>query len=325
MSAIVAVRELHSFLSVEDLAKVAACIEVTIPFRASTTVDGITTTGMDRLYEHMKRTVEDFQLSMTEKEIVELVQRAAVLANEDVGNFGSTDLAYFLDNSWMLLPELNESLRRQDYTVKEYQYAIRKMYGFFNVLDPDVVFQSFRGVPSDQDIGTKASNAARNLKQGATYIAAKLVSVSVLSAFAELTGGDAPVSLFLGDLPSRQKDVHRFDALLFNTELEETPQPHYDPIVYHVLTQGRSKETSFDVRNSPLAAYFYRLLGDVGVGEFLDRFKVAPEDSAAALKVLEALPRAAVRSVAENLAPSPRKAQILAVLDSLPPATVAID
>lgn len=45
---------------------------------------------------------------------------------------------------------------------------------------------------------------------GKKYVGAKLLSASVLAAFAQLTGGDAPMCLLIGDLPSRH---HRSEKL----------------------------------------------------------------------------------------------------------------
>jgi hypothetical protein len=81
---------------------------------------------------------------MKDEILVETVQRAACLQNLDVANFATTDRAWFLDNTWSLLPENNESLRHQYlYTVQEFQNAVFKLNGFFSFLKPNVTFQSF--------------------------------------------------------------------------------------------------------------------------------------------------------------------------------------
>lgn len=110
--------------------------------------------------------------------------------------FNHQDQAWFLDNTWSLLPESNEALRHKFlYTVQEFQFAVFKMHGFFAYfLKPELIFQQFRGVPTDEEMVALKSRAGRNIEIGRRYVAAKLLSVSVLSAFAELTGGDAPIS-----------------------------------------------------------------------------------------------------------------------------------
>jgi len=327
LSATIAVRELEPLLSTEQLVAIAVAIEATCPFRPP--VDG--KSALDLLFERLCNTVGDFGLEMSDDDCVRAVQRAAILANEDVGNFGSTDHAWFLDNTWSLLPESNEALRDQDlYTVNHFLIAVYKLHGFFGFLQPDLIFQDFRGVPSMTDSLTR--HAARNLHVGGKYVSAKLLMISVIAAFAELTGGaDVPISLFIGDLPSRKR---RAGSL----RMESPPQlPPLDaccecsgclcshgseccPEVYELLVNGRTRETSFDVRQSPVSAYFYSCIGDDGLQSVLSSFQPYPMTRETANKLLAALPRAAINYVGESMAhlAVSRKQEILDVLQSLP-------
>lgn len=327
LSATIAVRELEPLLSTEQLVAIAVAIEATCPFRPP--IDG--KSAMELLFERLCKAVGDFDLKLSEDDCVRAVQRAAILANEDVGNFGSTDHAWFLDNTWSLLPESNEALRDQDlYTVNHFLVAVYKLHGFFGFLQPELIFQEFRGVPSTTDTLTR--HAARNLHVGGKYVSAKLLMISVIAAFAELTGGaDVPISLFIGDLPSRKR---RAGSL----RMESPPQlPPLDascacpgclcsheseccPDVYELLVNGRTRETSFDVRQSPISAYFYSCIGDDGLKRVLSSFQVYPMTRETATKLLAALPRAAVNYVGESMAhlAVSRKQEILDVLHSLP-------
>lgn len=314
LSAIIAVRELEPLLSLPVLAQIACCIEATIPFRP--VVDGVT--PAERLFERFMETSNQFDLQLTEEECVVAVQRACILTNQDVGNFGSEDQLWFLDNTWSLLPESNEALRQQFlYTVTEFQFAVFKMNGFFNFLKPNVIFHQFRGVPSNAEIDRLTRNACRNLEVGRKYVGAKLLSLSVLAAFAELTGGDAPISLFMGDLPSRHH---------VSSQLEDTlPRPekaseHCDDLVYKILAHGRRSETSFDVKQSPLAAYFYSCLGDQGLENILKNICLYPMDKEKAETLLTLLPRDALLHVSQNMAKlaMPRRELIKTVIDKLP-------
>jgi len=301
LSAVIAVRELQGLLPLHVLAQIACCIESTIPFRPTNDADG---SPMDRLFAKLCLTNEKFQLGMTEEELVRAVQQAALVCNQDVENFGTEDRAWFLDNTWSLLPESNAALRSQHlYSVQEFQYAVFKMYGFFCFLKAPVVFQNFRGYPTNQELKRLRKNAARNIEVGRRYVAAKVLSLSVLAAFAELTGGDAPMSMFKGDLPSRNRVSIRLG--------ERIPSHNHDDLansskcdmeVYDLLVKGRKSETSFDMRSSPLAAYFYGILGDEGVENILSSIKVYPMTSETATKLLQALPLNAMRKVAEQMA-----------------------
>jgi hypothetical protein len=131
-------------------------------------------------------------------------------------------------------------------------------------------------------------------------VGAKLLAVSVLTAFAELTGGDAPMSLFMGDLPSRHHA---------STKLEDSlPSPpaaaleKCDSVVFNILLQGRRTETSFDIRQSPLAAYLYGCLGDEALVQVLKSNKMYPMEKGNSLELLACLPREAIENVAKNMA-----------------------
>jgi hypothetical protein len=297
LSAVIAVRELQEHLPMTILAQIACCIEATIPFRQP--INGIP--PMERLYRNMKKTSKMFELEFTDQQLVESVQRACILSNEDVGNFGSKDRHWFLDNTWSLLPETNESLRQQYlYTAKEFQHAVFKMNGFFSFLKPEMVFLSFQGVPSEEEMHQKLEACTENLEMGKKYVGAKLLAVGVLAAFAELTGGDAPMSLFMGDLPSRHH---------VSTNLEDSlPSPppaallNCDSVVYGILSQGRRTETSFDIRQSPLAAYLYGWLGDEALVQVLKSNKMYPMEKENSLELLACLPREAIENVAKNMA-----------------------
>ena len=302
LSALIACRSLEEMLPRFTLAQIAACIEATVPFRAPR--DG--ESAAERLFQNLQQANEEFALELTEDALIESVQRATLLANSDVGNFGTTDQDWFLDNTWSLLPESNESLRSEHlYTIQQFQFAVFKMHGFLQFLQPGVVFQSFRGVPSDEELNRLTTNAGENLRVGRTYVGAKLLSLSLLTALAELTGGDVPMSLFVGDLPSRHHwSMAIEDEDLFPLREEmENPLP-CDEVVYNLLHGGRRSETSFDVKQSPIAAYMYALLGDDGLATAVKECalvtptQISPEN---ARKFLRSLPWEPLQTVVEKL------------------------
>ena len=190
-----------------------------------------------------------------------------------MANFGTEDRYHFLDNTWSLLPESNISLRSQYlYTISEYHEAVFKMNGFFThfLTDANVIFASFRGVPSKERVDYLTSQAKSNLSLGKKYVGAKLLSASVLAAFATLTGGDAPISLFMGDLPSRQHgESQQIDDYLPNPNTLLSAQRQKSPSststtskldrddVFQILAVGRRSDSSFDIKASPLAAFLY--------------------------------------------------------------------
>jgi hypothetical protein len=299
LSAVIAVRELEPFLPKSVLAEIAACIECTVPFRAPNKETG--ESAADKLYKNLSLVNESEHLGMTDEHVVTAVQRAVILSNEDVENFGTSDRAWFLDNAWSLLTETNEALRRQYlYSVMEFQFAVFKMNGFFNFLCPTIVFQQFRNVPDNEEIENKISEARRNLEIGRRYVGAKLLSSSTLAAFAALTGGDVPISLFMGDLPSRHRVSVQLEDTLPAPSEEELSKCDRD--VYSLLAEGRRSETDFDIKQSPMAAYLYGSLGDVGLLDLLAKIKVYPMTVDAAKQLLSELPRLAVQRIGSQMA-----------------------
>lgn len=232
----------------------------------------------------------------------------------------------FLDNTWKLLPETNKALRQHFLcSVENFQFAMLNMYSFFSVLKPNVVFNSFKGVPAPEVLTERERFTALNLKLGRTYVGSKVLSLSVLAAFAELTGGDAPVSLFMGDLPSRHRD-----NLLRQSPFAQLLQPPsdgtvaVDPAVYKILSEGRRCETSFDIRQSPLAAYLYGNLGDEKVDALLKKphekwSSLYPMTEETARAFLKELPKEHVRCLGSALSSVAfsRKEALLAVVENI--------
>lgn len=281
LSAVVAVRQLEAHLQKEQLAQIAACIEATIPFNHSSTEKPNNNAHTERLYENMVDTREHFKLKLADEDLARSVILAAAIANEDIGNFGTEDRYWFLDNTWSLLPETNTSLRQQFlYTIMEYQKAVFNMNGFFNFLDPNVIFCTFRGEPAREKIDEWTKQARCNLELGKKYVGAKLLSASVLAAFAQLTGGDAPMCLLMGDLPSRHHNSEKLeDSLNLPPAVMVEIMGKCDMDVYKILSGGRRSESSFDTKQSPLAAYLYAKLGDEELTKLLKNNKMSPMDN----------------------------------------------
>jgi len=315
LSAVVAVRQLEAHLTREQLAQIAACIEATIPFKNIRDEETNTTSHMQTLYQNLVETRAFFKLDLSDDELIESVQLAARLANEDVGNFRTTDAHYFLDNTWSLLPEMNTSLRKTYlYTIIEYQRAVHSMNGFFGFLKPAVIFAQFQDTPSAAEMLTSIKHAELNMELGRKYVSAILMGASLLASFAALTGGDAPRCMFAGDLSSRNaqdenatngntngktsgycENCAPLDAtavapeaasseVVIETSLEtplaaHTPNPppdHCDATVFDILFQGRRSATAFDSKKAPLAAFLYARLGEEQIQSIIAKSTLHP-------------------------------------------------
>jgi len=276
-SALLAARTLRSHLDLRTLAEVVTCIEATIPFRDQN--------AEELLAARLAEADREHSLGLGAEGVERAVSRAVEVANRDVANFAYEDPASFLSHTWEILPETNPTLRAPAYTLGEYRLAMSKMQGFLGSLEATRVFRVFRDTPNGPDLASLHRRATTNLQRGVRYLRQKVLAARLLESLAQLTGGDAPVSLFMGDLPADSRSRRLEDMLSDAPELAED----VDPSVYRLLLEGREKESGFDLRHSPLASRLYAHLGDARSDEVL-----AQEDGWA---LLEALPQAIVVSV----------------------------
>jgi hypothetical protein len=292
LSALVMNRSLAPYVREEDLVLVTACIEATIPFR-KTEANGMTPAL--RLRERLGRMRSAVALSLPDERIRLGVGWAVTLANRDVANFSDAEVGRFLDNTWKLLPETNPSLRTQGvYSIKSYRMALQGMEGFLGALDPSTIYARYDGNPSETEYERMTRQAARNVETATRYLQIKLLTASILEALAYLSGGDAPVALFMGDLGSIRVGSQLADYLPDIPASREAP---FDTVLHDLLAKGRTSASAFDLQNSPLSRFVYLHLGtggiekpleaarrmfvqDISPGEFLD---VIPAELAAAV------------------------------------------
>ncbi|GAB1482047.1 hypothetical protein MASR2M78_08620 [Treponema sp.] len=253
LSALVMAKTLIGHLQERDLVAAVVCIEASIPFRPA--IQGL---SMAETMEKRLRAAEGF-LDLSQEEREEAIGRAVHFANEDVKDFALNDPGAFLNNTWKLLPESNTTLRnRGAFTIKEYRTALDKMLRFFLSLDPASIYHSYKDVPDEAEMASLEALAKRNLQYAELYIKAKLLATGILEAISELSGGDAPMALFMGDLPHDGKNQ---ESLL--DYLENVAVPSWldqDNPVHRLLRDGRLDESDFDLKNSPLALYLYHRL-----------------------------------------------------------------
>ena len=296
LSAMLAVRCLANHLPTKLLVQIGACIETTIPFRAA---DKAGLSPPERLYKRLTKANIDFQLDFTEREIEAAVHQAVDLANRDVSGFATENTGVFLDYTWRLLPESNLPLRyRSTYTLGEYRTSLIKMARFFDFLRPELVFSRFHGVPDKSVIDDKTHYAEINIDRAARYLEAKIAALTVLYSMALLTGGDAPVALFVGDLPTSDRHGPRLEDYLQHSDKLCGSADH---AVFDLLKEGRRSDSQFDVKHSPLAAFIYAEIGNKGTRAIVESATDAM-DSAQADKVLHILPQNLLIDIVEACA-----------------------
>ena len=296
-------------------AKCAACIEATIPFRTS---DEDGRSPPEALFERLKKVNVTYDLQWDEEETVKTVQRSVDLGNRDLDNFSWTDRGKFLTNTWKLLPESNVALRTSVYYLSDLSLAMKKMADFFEFLDPETLYFSFRDTKMEAMNKIKTTQARKNINTALHYMRHKLVALSVLSAIAELSGGDVPISLFVGDFPTEGRPMSSHIEDFLDTDYLPSDDVDIDHAVLKLLREGRTKDSFFDRNKSYLAALIYAHIGQRGMEECL-KYIVHPMDEAHSWLLLRNLPISLsheILSACSNLAIT-RRLEISKIVDKL--------
>lgn len=271
LSAVIAAKALEPLLSPSVIAEILTCIEATIPFRPKNEA-GIS--ACDRLYTRLGMVNQEFNLGWSETKILDIVKRAVRVANRDVENFASSSSAHFLDNTWNLLPETNHHLATPNsYTVHGYRTSIQKMEGFMNFLKPEIVFQQFRGEPDAATYQMLIENTQRNLEAAKLYLGAKLVSIAIIEALSFRIGRDIPISTMMGELPSPDYSTPQLEHFIPEVSRYHLPETELEREVLELLEKGRSSDSTYDVKNSPIATYVVKSVGFSAVRELIGHAK----------------------------------------------------
>ncbi|MCU0545289.1 MAG: hypothetical protein MUE44_24470 [Oscillatoriaceae cyanobacterium Prado104] len=259
LSALVAVKSLEKFLQLKQLIEIAACIEATIPFRAAEW--GIT--ASQRLHDRLQAINTLFDLSLTDEAIKETVKKSVRIANRDVISFAHQSPAHFLANTWNLLPETNHNLSCCSfYTVREFRFALLKMEGFMNYLNPEVIFRQFEGCPDDRTYQQWENTAKKNLEIGRLYLGCKLAAIALLESLASGLGADVSLATVMGENPNLVSESFRLESFFPTIEKPYQPKTALEAEVLNLLENGRAKSSSnTDLENSPLATFMVKIVG----------------------------------------------------------------
>ena len=287
-SAVVASRLLKDVISPEITAKLCACIEATIPFRVA--ARGIT--HFELLYRKLGKCNADLKLGLTKEEMLITVQQGCDLWNRQVGNMVSEDAAVFLDHTWSLLPEHAQPLRRTAlYTLSDYHSAMVAMDDFLSSLNGRSLYMDFRGVPSHSEIKSFRKTFQTNRAIAVSYVRARLVSVSIISAMAFQTGGDGPKSYFFGDVYAMNKESVNLGELV-DVPSERDVAPSCDLEVFDLLRYGEERlmDAGFDHRNTGVSAFLYAYMGEQDISFFVNYCRETPMTPELSMRVLTLLP-----------------------------------
>jgi hypothetical protein len=274
LSALIAAQALEPFLSTSIIAQIVACIEATIPFRSSS-ADGLSPSEM--LYQRLLAANERFNLGWSDAQIIDIVKRCVRLSNRDVENFAYPNSADFLDNTWNLLPETNhELINANSYTVAGYRRSLQNMERFMNFLTPERVFQRFKGEPNEETYQDLISKTSKNLEVAKLYLGCKLVSIAIIEALSKRLGGserDIPLSTMMGELPTPGIKTPSLEQFLPDVPSVKPPETELESEVLELLTKGRNQDSSYDLKNSPIATFIVNAMGFPSVRHLIQRAK----------------------------------------------------
>jgi len=267
LSAVVAVHCLSPYLALADLLRIVALIAATVPYRGR---DQQGRQATEVLAMRIEQVNQGLQTGLSAAVIEALVHDAVVVANRDVSGFAVDDPGIFLYVTWMLIEESNAPLAAVGvYSVQDFRKALQRMEGFLASLNPEHVFHSYQSVPDADEMARLTERTRANLEFSVNYLGAKLASISVVEALALETGGDAPVSMFLGDLKTVDVQSDRIEDFL------PTPpaRDDIDPLLLNVLEEGRRLSSGGALAASPLSVFLYRSIGLSGIAAMVDDAK----------------------------------------------------
>jgi hypothetical protein len=259
LSALVAGKCLEHALGGAVIAQIAACIEVTIPFRPRSIAGQ---TSAEQLRARLVGVNERFTFGWSLDELDTAVRRAVRLANRDVENFSHESTATFLDNTWNLMPETNHDLiGNYSYTVSGYRTSLQKMESFMSLLSPELVFQKYQDEPSATVYKTLLDRTQKNLEIARLYLGSKLLSIAAVEALSQRLGTNIPLATMMGELSQRGLPEAQIERFLPVVCERVEPQSAMEAIVLELLEQGRTESSNYDAKNSPVATYIIKALG----------------------------------------------------------------
>jgi hypothetical protein len=103
-----------------------------------------------------------------------------------------------------------------------------------------------------------------------------------MEALAQVSGGDTPLSIFMGDLSDQAGNSPRIEDFL--PDIPTPPWVDQAPLIRDLLEVGRASESNFDTRNSRLSLFVFKSLTPAGMEKALeisqDYFagKIKPEE-----------------------------------------------
>lgn len=294
LSALIGVRAMSAILPVQQLLELAACIESTIPFRG---VNELGEKPTDRLFNRLLPISR--ALNLPDQWAISAVHKAVETANNDLGSFDSTDRDYFIDATWKLIPEGRPQLALdENCPLTEFYSEMQGLQGRCVRMPVAVIFQSFRNVPSAEELDDKRKRTWDNLGIVKQYGQVRLLQVKILLTMMAVIGADPSTLLLRPCLKLQVPYAERAAAELTGRERE----------IRRWLAPGRRIGFDWDPACSPVGTLLFDSLGFEGIAAALESAESgAPSDSVSEsesnhFSLLSHVPQSTLDAIAEALA-----------------------
>jgi hypothetical protein len=206
-----------------------------------------------------------------------------------------------LANTWNLLPETNHNFISRSYTVREYRMALQKMESFMNFLQPEAIFNQFRGEPDDLTYSRLQNGARRNIEIARLYLGSKLVSIALMESLAFSLGFDVSLATLMGELPYHDYRGVRLETFLPKVVDAFHPKNDLESEVLDLLENGRAKSATADLKDSPLAAFIVKSIGFEALQEQSARAKEFFKGNLSAVDFISSFDGTVTRPVVDAL------------------------
>ncbi|WP_017296172.1 hypothetical protein [Geminocystis herdmanii] len=233
LSALVAGKILQPYLPLSLITRIITMIELTIPFRQTKDENE---TIPQQLQKRLEIVNQEFNLDLSQANIITTICQAVKLANLDVSGFGTSNVQNFLKNTWLLLPETNHCLYdSQKYTIQDYRLALENTNKFINFISPNLVFHHYHNEPDLITFQELIKNCQNNLDISRLYLQIKLTSIALLEALSLHFCPNIPLNFFWNVSNNANfKYVSIFDFL--PSILPYKPQNNIEKIILDLLT-----------------------------------------------------------------------------------------
>ncbi|MDI1244083.1 MAG: hypothetical protein PSV24_01610 [Rhodoferax sp.] len=309
LSSVVAVRLLRRHLSSAQLIAVAACIELTIPFRAP---DAQGNTPAQALAQRVQaRCASLFDAEPQRAAFIKTtLTEAVIFANRDVMGFIDASPEHCLSNSMLLVEEsMMPQAASSASSLLSYRRALLGMDTFLSQLKPAYVGQSFAGCPNARTVVQMQTTTQKNITFVRDYLAAVLSSVAIIEALSRITGSDYPRTLLLSDMRCAEADFFPVPkAGLIDSDA-----------LLQLLKSGLVPDENPGLNALPLTACVYRFMGPKATRQTYEQAKQLFDGTLSAQAFLQQLNRDMVGAIIRLAAEldAPQKEAILALEHSL--------